>query len=552
MSLLDSRLHRRLYYLREVSNFFMLRMSNLQLSPDEPEELLRQLICRRLRIKPAELLEYVIYRRSVDARKGKVHFVYTVDVRVKDQDELLARVKDDGVVLAPRVEYQLSISGEQPLTSRPVIVGSGPAGLMATLALASLGFAPLLLERGAGVDERARLVEEFWRQGKLNPRSNVQFGEGGAGTFSDGKLTTLIRDPRCRYVLEQFVAAGAPPEILYLAKPHIGTDNLRRVVKNIRRRIIELGGEVRFNSQVTGLQVRQNRVLGVTVNDKDFIPCSVVVLAVGHSARDTFQMLLEQGVTMVPKAFSVGLRIEHPRWLIDQAQYKHYAGHSRLGAADYKLVYHGRNGRSAYTFCMCPGGVVVAAASGPGQVVTNGMSYYRRDGENSNSAILVGVGEDDFGSRHPLSGVRFQERYEEAAFALAGGNYLAPAQKLGDFLADRPTERWGEVRPSYRPGVVPALLKECLPRYVAETIKEAVLAWGKQLKGFDLTDAVLTGVETRSSSPVRILRDESMQSNVAGLYPAGEGAGYAGGIMSAAVDGLKVAEAIASVWRPAG
>ncbi|MGB9793288.1 MAG: NAD(P)/FAD-dependent oxidoreductase, partial [Thermacetogeniaceae bacterium] len=372
----------------------------------------------------------------------------------------------------------------------------------------------------------------------------------GAGTFSDGKLTTLIRDPRCRKVLEEFVEAGAPKEILYLNKPHIGTDLLLTVIKNIRQRIIANGGEFRFRAKVTDLEIRSGRIAGVVVNGEEVIPCEVVLLGIGHSARDTFAMLHRRGVVMTQKPFSIGVRIEHPQALIDAVQYGDFAGDPRLGAADYKLVYHSPKGRSAYTFCMCPGGYVIAAASEAGGVVTNGMSEYRRDGKNANSALLVGVGPGDYGSDHPLAGVEFQRRWEGLAFELAGSNYRAPVQLVGDFLLDRPSTQFGAVNPTYRPGVAFVELKHCLPPFVIETLREAIQSFDTKIPGFAMADAVLTGVETRSSSPVRIVRDEGYLSNIEGLYPIGEGAGYAGGIMSAAVDGIKAAEKVAEKYSP--
>jgi len=384
----------------------------------------------------------------------------------------------------------------------------------------------------------------------LDPECNVQFGEGGAGTFSDGKLTTLIRDKRCRKVLEEMVLAGAPEEILYINKPHVGTDNLRTVVKNIRKKINSLGGEVRFNSKVTDIIIKQNKIESVVINQAEKLDVDVLLLAPGHSARDTFMMLYSKDVRMAPKPFSVGVRVEHPQKLIDQAQYKEFAGHKKLGPADYKLAYHASNGRSAYTFCMCPGGMVVPASSEEGCVVTNGMSLYARNAPNANSALLVGVNPEDFGSDHPLAGVEFQRKWERKAFALGGGGFSAPAQLLGDFLADRPSTVLGSVVPSYQIGVRPADLKECLPGYVTDTLREAIPAMEMKLRGFARPDAVITGVETRSSSPVRIIRNENFESGVRGLYPAGEGAGYAGGIISSAVDGIKVAEAIASRYCP--
>ena len=529
----------------------MIRIAGIKLSLDQDPSELGPAICKKLRIAPADLLDYRIVRQSLDARQpANIHFVYTVDARVRNEAWFIKRSRDSSIALAPARNYPHITSGTNRLRDQPVVVGTGPAGLFAGLTLARGGYRPLLLERGGDVDSRVVAVARFWDTGVLDTNSNVQFGEGGAGTFSDGKLTTLIRDPRCGRVLEQLVEAGAPAEILYTHRPHIGTDILREVVKNIRRTIISLGGEIRFNSRVTGLKLSGDGVRGVVVNDGLEIDAGVVVLAIGHSARDTFTMLHGQGVVITPKSFSLGVRVEHPQTLINQAQYKGFAGHPRLGAADYKLAYHSHSGRSAYTFCMCPGGVVVAAASEPGGVVTNGMSYHARDGANANSALLVGVNPADFGSEHPLAGIEFQRRWEQLAFQAGGGAYRAPVQLVEDFISGRPSSGLGEIVPTYPRDVAPADLRDCLPEYVTATLKEALLNFDTKLKGFARGDAVLTGVETRSSSPLRIIRNTGGESPVKGLYPAGEGAGYAGGIISSAVDGIRVAENIIAGFAP--
>ncbi len=408
------------------------------------------------------------------------------------------------------------------------MVGSGPAGLFAALLLARQGYRPLLLERGKPVDERYRDVELFWSGGALAADSNLHFGEGGAGTFSDGKLTTLIHDPRCRKVLEEFVAAGADADILYLNKPHLGSDRLPAIVRRIRETIVALGGEVRFLSCVEDLRIKDGKMAGVAVAGQGSLEAPAVILAPGNSARDTFAMLMERGVQLQAKPFSIGVRVEHPQALIDEAQYGASAGHPRLGRADYKMFFHAPGGRSAYTFCMCPGGLVVAAATEAGGVATNGMSLFARDNANANSALLVGVSPADFGSDHPLAGVEFQRIWERKAFALGGSNYFAPVQRVGDFLADRPSTALGDIHPTYRPGWRLARLADCLPDYVTETLRQALPFFARRLPGFDRPDAVLTGIESRSSSPLRIVRDDAFESNIAGLYPAGEGAGYAG------------------------
>lgn len=532
----------------------MIRVAGLKIPVNRDKSQLRQALLKKLGISSQELLDYKIYKQSVDARKsGIIYFVYTVDVRLANEGVILKKLRDNrDISVSPRMVYEYVKNGQNILTHRPVIAGTGPAGLFAGLILGKMGYRPLLLERGGDVDTRIAAVKKFWKTGELDPECNVQFGEGGAGTFSDGKLTTLIRDVRCRKVLEVLIDAGAPEEIIYSYKPHIGTDKLRTVVKNIRRQITELGGEVRFGAKVTDLVINDGRISGIMVNNNEALDTSVLVLALGHSARDTFEMLLARGLEITPKAFSIGIRIEHPQELINQVQYKEFAGHKNLGAADYKLAYHASNGRSAYTFCMCPGGVVVAAASEEGCMVTNGMSEYARDAENANSALLVGVNPGDFPGDHPLAGVEFQRKWERKAFDLGGGNYSAPAQLVGDFLVDRPSDRLGAIKPSYKKAVQLSELKRCLPDYVIETIREAIPALDKKLRGFAWPDAVMTGVETRSSSPIRIIRDENYQTRIKGLYPAGEGAGYAGGIVSAAVDGIKVAEAIARVYAPWG
>lgn len=530
----------------------MLRITSLKLSIEDDNEELLSATAKKLGIKQKDILDFKIFKQSIDARHrdDMIFFNYTVDVKLKDEESILKRFRGRGVGIAPEMEYVYVRHGCAKMKFRPVIVGSGPAGLFAGIILAGMGYRPLLLERGADVDTRVKAVQKFVKYGELDTECNIQFGEGGAGTFSDGKLTTLIRDVRCRKVLEEMVRAGAPEEILYLNKPHVGTDNLRTVVKNLRKRIEDLGGEFRFNSKVTDIIINAGRVAGIEVNGDEKLPADVILLAPGHSARDTFEMLYRRNVTMAPKPFSIGVRIEHLQKLIDQAQYKRFAGHKKLGPADYKLAYHASNGRSAYTFCMCPGGEVVPASSEEGCVVTNGMSLYARSLPNANSALLVGVDPGDFGSSHPLAGVEFQRRWERLAFSLGGGNYNAPAQLVGDFLAGKPSTGFGSVVPSYKKAVTPADLKGCLPPYVIDTLREALPEMDKKLRGFAMPDAVMTGVETRSSSPVRIIRNDNLEASVCGLYPAGEGAGYAGGIVSSAVDGIRVAEAIASKYSP--
>ncbi|MCC5909460.1 MAG: NAD(P)/FAD-dependent oxidoreductase [Clostridiaceae bacterium] len=522
----------------------MIRVPDIKIDIEENKEAIKLQILKKLRIKPEDLLDYTIYKEAIDARKkDKVYFVYTVDVEVRNENSVLQRSRDKKIALTPDLSYK-SPQSVGKTQNPPVIIGTGPAGIFAGLVLAQMGYNPILLERGKDVDERTKDINEFWRSGKLNTESNVQFGEGGAGTFSDGKLTTQIKDVRCRKVLMELVEAGAPQEIIYKSKPHIGTDILRDVVKNIRQQILSLGGEVRFQSKVTDILINNGEVKGVVVNNEETIETENVILAIGHSARDTFEMLHENAVEIHQKPFSIGVRIEHPQSMIDASQYGTFAGHPRLGAADYKMAYHCKNKRSAYTFCMCPGGQVVAAASEEGRLVTNGMSEYARDKENANSALLVGIDIEDFESEHPLAGMYFQRKWEEKAFEVGGGDYKAPAQLVKDFLEDRPSENLGMVKPSYTPGVVLTDLRKCLPDYVVATMKEGIIGLDRKLHGFNLGDAVMTGVETRSSSPIRIKRDGDCISNIRGLHPAGEGAGYAGGIISAAVDGIKVAEAI--------
>ncbi|OGT91427.1 MAG: hypothetical protein A2286_14065 [Gammaproteobacteria bacterium RIFOXYA12_FULL_61_12] len=527
----------------------MLRLTEIKLPLDHPEGAIQAAILARLGIDADELIGYSIARRGHDARKpSAIRFVYTLDVEVRDELGLLQRHgKDPHLSLAPDTNYRFPTQAPAGLSERPVVIGTGPAGLFAGLILAQMGFRPIILERGKAVRERAKDTFALWREGRLDPESNVQFGEGGAGTFSDGKLHTQIKDPRHlgRKVLTEFVKAGAPPEILYVSKPHIGTFRLVSMVEKMRASIESLGGEIRFQSRVDDIDIDGGQVRGLVLASGERIAASHVVLAIGHSARDTFQMLHDRGVHIEPKPFSIGFRIEHPQSLIDACRFGKNAGNPLLGAADYKLVHHCGNGRSVYSFCMCPGGQVVAATSEPGRVVTNGMSQYSRSERNANSGIVVDVTPADYPG-HPLAGITFQRQWEERAFALGGGNYRAPGQLVGDFLAGRPSTALGSVQPSYTPGVHPTDLSTALPDYAIAAIREAIPAFDKQIKGFAMHDAVLTGVETRTSSPVRITRNDDCQSlNTRGLYPAGEGAGYAGGILSAAVDGIKVAEALA-------
>ncbi len=527
----------------------MLRLTEIKLPLDHPESAIEAAILKRLGIPAEELVGYSIARRGHDARKPEaIVFVYTLDVEVKNEPAILKRQKRDRhLSLTPDTRYHFVAQAPANLASRPVVIGTGPAGLFAGLILAQMGFRPIILERGKAVRERAKDTFSLWREGKLDPESNVQFGEGGAGTFSDGKLHSQIKDPmhHGKKVLTEFVKAGAPPEILYVSKPHIGTFRLVSMVEKMRATIESLGGEIRFQSRVDDLDIDNGQVRGVVLASGERIAADHVVLAVGHSARDTFQMLYDRGVYIEAKPFSIGFRIEHPQSLIDRARLGPNAGNPLLGAADYKLVHHAKNGRSVYSFCMCPGGTVVAAASEPNCVVTNGMSQYSRNERNANAGIVVGITPEDYPGG-PLAGIELQRKLEARAFELGGGNYEAPGQLVGDFIEGKPSTQLGSVEPSYKPGVHLTDLASTLPDYAIEAIREALPAFDRQIKGFAMKDAVLTGVETRTSSPLRITRGDDCQSlNVKGLYPAGEGAGYAGGILSAGVDGIRIAEAVA-------
>ncbi len=527
----------------------MLRLTEIKLPLDHSEDDLKAAILVRLGIVADELIGYSIFRRGFDARKlSAIQFVYTLEVEVRDETALLEPLKNaPHISPAPDTAYHFVAQAPKDLTERPIVIGTGPCGIFAGLILAQMGFRPIILERGKAVRERTKDTFGLWRQGKLDPESNVQFGEGGAGTFSDGKLHSQIKDPKHygRKVLTEFVKSGAPPEILYVSKPHVGTFRLVGVVEEMRHTIEQLGGEIRFQSKVADIIIDNGQVRGVVLASGERIASNHVVLAVGHSARDTFEMLHSRGVYMEAKPFSIGFRIEHPQSLIDRARFGRNAGNPQLGAADYKLVHHCANGRSVYSFCMCPGGTVVASTSEEGCVVTNGMSQYSRNERNANSGIVVGITPQDYPG-DVLAGIAFQRQWEQRAFELGGKNYCAPAQLVGDFLAGRPSTALGTVEPSYTPGVHLTDLSTALPDYAIAAIREALPAFEKQIKGYAMHDAVLTGVETRTSSPVRIKRREDFQSmNIAGLYPAGEGAGYSGGILSAAVDGIEVAEAVA-------
>jgi len=534
----------------------MLRIQELKLPLDHPEPALRQAILKRLSVSDQTLVSFAVFKRAYDARKpSAIQLIYTIDCSVRDEAALLKRLaKDKQIVRTPDTSYTAPVKAPQG-QKRPVVVGMGPCGLFAGLILAEMGFNPIILERGKIVRERTVDTFKFWRKAILNPASNAQFGEGGAGTFSDGKLYSQIKDPRHlgRKVLTEFVAAGAPDEILYVSKPHIGTFRLVSMIEHMRAKIETLGGEIRFQSQVTDILTTERggekRVAGVVLASGEAIETDQLVMALGHSARDTFEMLHGRGVFFEAKPFSIGVRIEHPQSIIDCARFGPNAGHPILGAADYKLAHHAANGRSVYSFCMCPGGTVVAAASEEGRLVTNGMSQYSRRERNANAGLVVGVSPEDFpgdAKANPLAGIAFQRHWEEKAYLAGGASWFAPAQLVGDFLKNQPSTEIRSVIPSYKPGVTPTDLNLCLPEYATTAMREALGAFGRQIEGYSMEDAVMTGVETRTSSPVRMTRGADLQSlNMKGLFPAGEGAGYAGGILSAAVDGIKVAEAVA-------
>lgn len=526
----------------------MIRVNELKLPLNSDERELAALAAKSLRCPRNKIQSVEIIKKAIDSRKKEnVHFVYNVQVILDgDEDAVLAACRNPKAEKATVTEY-VAPPLRRTSSLRPVVVGFGPAGFFAALILARVGLKPIVLERGNDVDTRTADVRTFWGQRKLNPNSNVQFGEGGAGTFSDGKLTTGIKDPLCRKVLEELVAHGAPEEIRYSSLPHIGTDKLGQVVKAFREEIISLGGEVHFGAKVTDIIVANGVIQGITYESAEGcvdLEADTVLMCIGHSARDTVEMLYRRGIKMMQKPFSVGVRIEHPREMIDKAQYGAFAGHPALEAASYKMACHPDHGRGAYTFCMCPGGTVVAAASEEEMVVTNGMSEYARDGENSNAALLVGIEPEEFGSEHPLAGIELQRNIERTAFVRGGSCYAAPCQTVGDFLNETPSKKLGAVRPTYPIGVTPDDIRQILPKRVTDTMASAIVKMDKSLNGFAMSEAVLTAPETRSSSPVRIFRDDIYQANIRGLYPCGEGAGYAGGIVSAAVDGIRCAHAV--------
>lgn len=539
----------------EINN---LKQSVKDITSDNDVAIVRFLAARRLKVNVGDICNVRLLRRSVDARDKKdVLLIYSAEVELPGDMDLswYHQIKDAVIISDNAEQNDMSkelIYGSKKINNRPIIIGSGPAGLFAGLILAQHGYKPLILERGRDVDKRAETINSFFSSGVFDEDSNIQFGEGGAGTFSDGKLTTRVKDKRIGTVLKAFVEGGAPEEILYLSKPHIGTDILKTVIKNLRNRIIQLGGEVRFSAKVTDILTDNNAARAVVVNNDETIESNVIIAALGHSARDTYNMLFQKGVSIVPKPFSIGVRIEHRQSMIDEAQYGSFAGHPVLGAADYLLTTRSKTtGRAAYSFCMCPGGQVVAAASENGMLVTNGMSEYKRDKENANSALVVSVSPEDFEGSHPLSGVEYQRTWEGKAYRLGGGNFHAPVQLVGDFLQGKASQSLGGVRPSYAPGVKLCDLHGCLPEYVTLTMKEALRDFDRKIKGFACNDAILTGVETRTSAPIRIVRKENLESEtISNFYPVGEGAGYAGGIMSAAVDGMKAAERIVQTFRP--
>ena len=531
----------------------MIRITELALPLDHPPEALRPTITRRLGIADKDLIDFTVFKRSYDARKKntEITFVYIIDLSANNEPAILARLAGDAHIRpAPDTGYYPVASAPEDLTERPLIIGFGPCGLFAALTLAQMGFKPVVLERGREVRQRTKDTWALWRKHVLTAESNVQFGEGGAGLFSDGKLYSQIKDPKFygRKVMQEFVRAGAPDEILYVSKPHIGTFRLTGVVSAMREEIRALGGEVRFETKVSDFLIRDGRMQAVVLDNGEQIQSRYVVLALGHSSRDTFRQLHTRGVFMEAKPFALGFRIEHPQSLIDKARLGKYAGHPALGAADYKLVHHAKNGRAVYSFCMCPGGTVVAATSEAGRVVTNGMSQYSRNERNANAGIVVGISPQQDFPGGPLAGLALQESLESHAYVLGGRDYCAPGQLVGDFIRAQASSQLGDVEPSYKPGVKLGDLATALPAYAIDAIREALPVFGRQIRGFDRDDAVLTGIESRTSSPLRITRDnQHLQSlNTRGLYPAGEGAGYAGGILSAGVDGIKVAEALAT------
>ncbi len=523
-------------------------VGNIRQSIGDDAASLKALAATKLGISTGDIKSFKIAKESVDARhKHNIAIVYSVIV---ETDAVLQAPNSRDIRILEQKKEEAPVYGDKRMRNKPVIVGAGPAGLFAGLVLAQNGYCPVLIERGECVEKRTEIVSRYWEGGYLDTETNVQFGEGGAGTFSDGKLTTRINDARCDRVLEEFYNSGAGEDILYKSKPHIGTDVLKRVVADIRRRITSFGGEVRFKAKMTSLKADGTKVSSVVINECEDLPADIVILAIGHSARDTYEELFRSGIDFEQKPFSIGVRIEHPQEMINHAQYGKAASHERLGAADYQLFYK-TGGRTVYSFCMCPGGLVVAAASEPDSIVTNGMSELARDRENANSALVVSVGPGDFGGSHPLKGVEFQRQWERLAFIRGGKSNSAPVQRLEDFLHGRRGKKWGAVRPSYTGSVQMSDLNSCLPQFVADPMKRSIGYFDDRLKGFGMGDAVLTGVETRTSSPVRIRRNEALQApRMMGIYPAGEGAGYAGGIVSAAVDGIRVAEQIMRTYRP--
>ena len=524
---------------------FMIRVKNIKLRYGESKNSILEKACKKLKIKTESVIEYNIFKESLDVRKKEdIFYIYTVDLKVKNENSVIKHIKNPDIQKAEYTKYEYPKLEKEP-KDRPIIVGFGPAGMFAGLILSQMGLKPIIFERGKNADDRLNDIQCLMDNGILDKNSNIQFGEGGAGTFSDGKLTTRIKNPRCRKVMEEFVKHGAPEEIMYVHNPHIGTDKLVDVVKNIRKDIINLGGEIYFNSTVTGLNIKNGEIEGVVVNNKQSFKSSNVIIALGHSARDTFEMLYNSNIKMEQKPFAIGARIEHSQEMINKAQYGDSKKAEFFGPAEYKLTYTASNGRGVYTFCMCPGGYVVPAASEEEMTAVNGMSYYSRNGKNSNSALLVQINTDDFNTNHPLGGLYFQRDIEKKAYKLSGGGYKAPAQRVGDFLGVDYSKD-NNVETTYKPGVTFCNLSEIFPHYVTEAMKEAIPAMGRKIKGFDTGGAILVAPESRSSSPVRILRDlKSGESlSVKGLFPSGEGAGYAGGIMSAAVDGIFSAEMV--------